>query len=70
MKCPSLPNVANGGLVPAACHSGEREFGQRCVVYCNDGYIKHGPSVKYCESNKQWSSSAQFECVNSKSTII
>ena len=52
--------------MPAACHQGQREFGQRCVPYCKHGYKLAGPSVKYCQSNRRWSSEAPAICVPSK----
>ena len=55
----------NGGLIPASCHNGEREFGQRCVSYCKHGYKRRGPAVKYCESNKKWSTDAEMICIPS-----
>ena len=65
VKCPALSLPQNGGLVPAACHQGQREFGQRCVPYCKHGFKLVGPSVKYCQSNRKWSSDATSICVPS-----
>eukprot|EP00795_Rhopilema_esculentum_P012584 gene12584-3284_t len=63
VKCSSLKMPLNGGLVPASCHQGQREYGQRCVSYCKHGYKIQGPTVRYCQSNKQWSSSSETYCV-------
>ena len=66
MKCPSLNRPQNGGIVPASCTSGKREFGQRCVVYCKHGYRLTGPATKYCQADKMWANSAPNQCVKSK----
>ena len=66
VRCPGLSRPQDGGVVPATCTSGNREFGQRCVVYCKHGYKLSGPATKYCQADKSWSNNAPNECVKSK----
>ena len=70
MKCPALTRPANGGIVPANCHVGAREFGQRCVSYCKHGYRLRGAATRYCQSDKSWSADSSVQCIKSKLIII
>ncbi|XP_065060118.1 uncharacterized protein LOC135687479 [Rhopilema esculentum] len=61
--CSALARPKDGGVVPAACATGSREYGQRCVVYCKHGYRLSGPATKYCQADKSWSTNSPNECV-------
>ena len=68
--CSALARPKDGGVVPAACGTGSREYRQRCVVYCKHGYRLTGPATKYCQADKSWSTNSPNECVKSRPLLV
>ncbi|XP_022235090.1 sushi, von Willebrand factor type A, EGF and pentraxin domain-containing protein 1-like [Limulus polyphemus] len=64
VQCPSLPDPANGKVLP--CHS---TVGSRCKITCSPGYtIFIGSSTRTCLSNGAWSG-IETMCVTESSFL-
>ena len=62
-KCPKLPSTILKGFLETHCLNGANVVvGTSCKYFCTEGYTLVGEAETQCQSNGEWTNTAQVQC--------